>query len=281
MFSSTNRHEIEVLIAHFLKKDRLWVLTHQDFVPPSNVINAILNSARQLISGEPLAYIVGYKRFYDVDFFVDKHVLIPRQETEELIAHVLNSLSSYPVPSLVADIGTGSGCIGLTLAHLASQHRYVLVDISEHALAVAQRNAKQLNISINLVKFQQGDLLDSFLPQTNLPKLIVANLPYLNEHIYQTLTDSVRLFEPKLALSGGPDGLDLCRKLLAHIVALYPHGAYPEMWWEISPEQKDLLLNDTIKIPHQYQIAFYQDLSARIRFVHFIPQSFHDVSDTQ
>lgn len=269
IFSNIKRHELELIMADILKKDRLWVMTHLEYQPSAWQERKMNDYFHQLTIGVPLAYIIGYKRFYDADFFVNKHVLIPRQETEELIERVVETIKEHTRSIKIADIGTGSGCIGISLALQVPKHHYFLLDKSKRALAVAQKNVATLLPKFKNISLYGGNLLAPL--KNDLPDLIIANLPYLSEAIYQDSDIQVRTFEPQLALYGGADGLDLYRQLLKQIGSYYPAGFYPEMWWEISPEQYELLLAGAVDIPKVYHVQFYRDLSDRWRFVRLLP----------
>lgn len=262
-YADVSPHQIELLVAHLFQKDRLWVLTHGDTVLGDNHQASLAGFHDQLMSHMPLAYIVGYKRFYDVDFEVNRHVLIPRQETEELVQRLVNLYRTSEKLTLV-DIGTGSGCIGLTLARLLPTAQLLLTDTSKQALAVAQENY-QIQSSPHNVKFFQGDLLVSVIAAGIYPQIVIANLPYISDAIYLDLPTSVARYEPRVALYGGPDGLDLYRKLLQQIYQYYQNKSYPELWWEISPEQKDLIA--TLFTDQKVQIEYIKDLNERDRFV--------------
>lgn len=274
------RHELELLLAHVLGKDRLWVLTHHQQQLSDQQQKDLHRFIDELMSDTPLAYIVGYKRFYDVDFIVNKHVLIPRQETEELIQHLTHRYNSEfsfqnsafktsdSVNDIVfVDVGTGSGCIGLTLARLMPQYQFCLTDISKQALAIAQKNY-QKQLSPTNVKFFQGDLLESVLNIGFYPQVVIANLPYISAKRYQELPSNVVKYEPRLALDGGADGLQPYRKLLTQISTHYQYETLPELWWEISPEQADLIAGLFIDFPKQPSITIIADLNQRDRFVH-------------
>lgn len=267
MFSNLKRHEVELLIAHIIKKDRLWVLTHLECELSTSQQHQITDSLQKLINGEPLSYIVGYKRFYEADFLVNQHVLIPRQETEELVDLVLDHIRGADQALKIADVGTGSGCIAISLAAQAPQHSFYLVDISDEALQVAKKNVVNILTPENLTKIHllQGSLLDPL--RETLPQVIVANLPYLGDMVYQTMDQQVLAFEPRLALYGGIDGLDIYRQLIKEVENYYNSQPFPQMWWEISPEQYDLIVKGAVSIPAGYHIDFYRDLTDRWRFV--------------
>jgi release factor glutamine methyltransferase len=148
----------------------------------------------------PEAYKTGFQRFYGRDFFVNRDVLIPRIETEEII----DLVKKYR-PKKIADVGAGSGCIGITLA-LELKCEVTLIDISPKAMAVARINAKRLGAK---VKIKKHDLLDG-----GKYDLVVANLPYIPRRRHRHLPPEVRDYEPRLALDGGRRGLEIIYRLL-------------------------------------------------------------------
>lgn len=167
--------------------------------------------------GRPVAYISGKKEFFSQDFTVDHRVLIPRPETETLVEEALRIMPRLPTrPWRVLDVGTGSGAVGITLARLTGAFATCL-DISPDALEVAKINTRRLAVE-HLVDLVCSDLL-SALGKGAQFDLIVANLPYIAVHEWMTLMPDVRLFEPKLALLGGGDGLDVYRRLIAGVRA--------------------------------------------------------------
>jgi release factor glutamine methyltransferase len=161
---------------------------------------------------KPQAYIDGFIEFYGFKFKVTPDVLIPRFETEQLVKEAITFAKSYKEDVRVIDIGTGSGCIAIILAKLLPEATVLAVDISDKALEVAKENANTIGANVNFV---QNDLLSNFRDTADI---IVANLPYIPTKNIATLDESVKNFEPVLALDGGPDGFDLYRKLFGQIV---------------------------------------------------------------
>jgi release factor glutamine methyltransferase len=158
---------------------------------------------------EPVPYLVGHRGFLDLDFAVDERTLIPRPETEVLVEEALAVAVRWPRPR-IADVGTGSGAIAVSLAvHLPQASIYAL-DRSAGALAVARSNAERYGVA-QRVFFMQGDLL---APLAIPVELIVANLPYVSEAEYAALAPDIRLYEPREALLAGVDGLDCIHSLL-------------------------------------------------------------------
>ncbi len=174
--------------------------------------------------GEPVAYILGKQEFYGREFMVDRRVLIPRPETEELVDRALDALAGRAEPR-AADIGTGSGAIAVTLAAEVPSLQAVAVEISANALAVAEENARRNGVA-ERVTFLEGSLLE---PLAELPPfdLIAANLPYVGTGEMELLDASVRDYEPHGALFAGLEGLDLFTPLFEQLRArqvLKPDG---------------------------------------------------------
>ncbi len=159
--------------------------------------------------GKPLAYITGEKEFFSHPFFVDGRVLIPRPETELLVEEAVAILEKRDDIRTVVDVGTGSGIIGNTIARLTSRS-VLCVDISMDALAVARKNSRASGVHEKL-SFLCSDLL-SAVGKGRKFDMIVANLPYVAEREWEDVMKDVREYEPKLALLGGPDGLDVYRR---------------------------------------------------------------------
>lgn len=158
---------------------------------------------------EPLPYLLGHCAFLDLDLRVDRRALIPRPETEKLVESAVESARRWPSPR-VADIGTGSGAIAISLALRLPTARVWATDRSADALALAQLNAQRCGVSARIA-FLQGDLA---APLPEPVEVLVANLPYVSEAEFAALPPDIRLYEPREALVAGPDGLQAIRALL-------------------------------------------------------------------
>lgn len=169
------------------------------------LVERVADGARRRASGEPLAYVSGSAGFRDLDLQVDRRVLIPRPETEGLVELVLQATRQ----GRVVDVGTGSGCIALSLAQEGSYRHVAGVDRSAPALMVARENARRLHLPVS---FLQGDLVSALAPESR--EVVVSNPPYLTEAELQGLDPSVRDWEPHQALASGRDGLNAVRGLL-------------------------------------------------------------------
>ena len=199
--------ESELLLRHTLRLSR--VQLYQDLsreISPAGE-KAYHGLLQRRLNGEPTAYITGQSEFYGLDFHVDPRVLIPRPESELLVEKTLALAQNHPAP-IIAEIGTGSGAVAISVAVNLPPARIYATDISADALQVARSNCRKHGVT-DRVSLLQGDLLD---PLPEAVDLIIANLPYVRTN------DAARLkSEPRLALDGGAEGLDkidqLCRQV--------------------------------------------------------------------
>lgn len=203
----------ELLLAEGLKKKRLQLYMEFDKEVPPAVLDALRPLAKRRAQGEPLQYVQGFAEFGGARFLVTPDVLIPRPETELMLEAVAALL--LPDGGPVADIGTGSGILAVSLARKFPALPIHAVDISEAALAIARKNGEGLD---NLA-FHHGDLAAP-LPAGPF-QAVVANLPYIPSAVVPTLPREVRQ-EPSLALDGGTDGLDLIRLLIVQMAGRTP-----------------------------------------------------------
>ena len=200
-------------------------IADQDKFAPYKVCLAMEDVVRRVLAEEPLAYILGEWSFYGLNLYVDKNVLIPRDDTCT-VAHLAIKKTLYlEQDPRVFDLCTGSGCIGLAVANRVKDARVTLADISDNALAVAQKNVQRLNMG-NRVRCVKVDALappPSFLGKYHL---IVSNPPYITTEEMGQLPISVKDYEPELALHGGEDGLIFYRSIAEHYTPLLHPGGY-------------------------------------------------------
>ena len=226
------RLEAEVMLMNVMRLQRHDLFSQQEteVSPPQE--QALAQILERRLQREPLAYILQYKEFYGVNLLVNPNVLIPRPETECLVEHALfMALMGMETPQLVvADVGAGTGAIAINLAlHLPAARIYA-VDNADAVLDVAAYNVRVHNVA-DRVTLGKGDLLE---PVPEPVDLILANLPYLPTDRIPNLQPEIR-WEPRQALDGGPDGLDLIRRLLHQAPAkLKEHGI---ILLELDPEQ--------------------------------------------
>jgi release factor glutamine methyltransferase len=199
---------LQVMLARVLSRSRVWVLAHPEVELTPEQLEHLDALAARLAQGVPLPYLTGEQEFFGLAFSVTPSVLIPRPETELLVEQALEWLGAQPENRTAADVGTGSGCIAVTLAKHVPDLRVLAIDLSMEALKVARGNAARHGVE-EQINFRQGDLLEGL---DNRLDLICANLPYIPQPSLAGL--DVAKHEPFLALDGGPDGLELIRRLL-------------------------------------------------------------------
>jgi release factor glutamine methyltransferase len=213
--SESPRLDAEVLLAHVRGCPRILLYTAFDQVVSDEERGRFRELVKRRGGGEPVAYLVGSKEFFSLDFAVSPAVLVPRPETEGLVVRVLDlckeRLADRPPPRII-DVGTGSGAIAVTLAKQLPAAEIMATDISAATLAVAQANAARHGVEERMT-FVEGDLLAC--PEAAGPwDIIVSNPPYVREDEFASLPDAVRLHEPRQALVGGETGVEVIRRLV-------------------------------------------------------------------
>lgn len=204
------RREAVSLLMHTLDVDRSFVIAHADRELSVSEIQRFREFVARRASREPLQYITGVQQFFNLHFEVTPDVLIPRPETELIVETALDLLPTTEVP-IIADVGTGSGCIAISLLHEMPSARAVGIDISSNALAVARRNADRHGV-IGRFALAQADGLSAFPQQ--IFSAIVSNPPYIPAKEIDSLQPEVRDHEPLSALVAGDDGLSHIRVLV-------------------------------------------------------------------
>lgn len=209
--------ESRVLLCHLLDISHASLYSHSNQYLPQDIFPIFDTLLSRRLKHEPCAYITGKKEFYGNEFYVDNRVLVPRPETELLVDQALEVIDSLAVlknqPIRIADIGTGSGIIAITLA-LQCQHIDIFaIDCSPQALEVARLNAELHKIE-KRIAFLCGNLLT---PLPFIPDVVIANLPYVTDTELANLQPEISIYEPELALRGGTNGLDLIEELFSQI----------------------------------------------------------------
>jgi release factor glutamine methyltransferase len=213
---------------------------------------------RRCLNGEPTAYITGHREFYGIDFYVDPRVLIPRPESELLVEKALNLAQSRRIVT-IADIGTGCGAIAISLALNLLRTKIYATDVSASALEVARINCCQHRVE-DRISLLRGNMLDP-LPETI--DLIIANLPYVKESEVSQMGRTN--FEPQLALSGGPDGLEKIRCLCQQVsMKIQPQGC---LLMEIGQGQGEAVTAFLYNLFSSSKIEVIPDLSGIERMV--------------
>lgn len=232
------RLDAEVLLSHVLKKQRIFLYVHFDQPLNSEELAAYRECVKKRVRRMPVAYIIGSREFMGLDFKVTEATLIPRPDTEILVEAAIERLKQMEGDELrIADIGTGSGAICLSLLHYVEKLTAVTVDISKDAIEVAKENAQNLGVA-ERIEFLQGDLLS---PLQNKGKFnaIVSNPPYIPKKVIEGLEPEVRCYEPMSALDGGADGLNFYRRLVSGAAAFLTDGGFLAV--EIGIEQAEAL----------------------------------------
>ena len=230
----------EILLSKTINKDRKFVITN----PNTNLKNEDVVKFNSLIErrckGEPVAYLINQKEFWKYSFYVNKNVLIPRPDTELIIEQILKLYSKCRRLQIL-DIGTGSGCIILSLLKERINFKGIGIDISKQSIKISKYNAKMLNLS-NRIKFYNSDV-DNF--KIGKYDIIVSNPPYIKFNDLKYLENDVAHFEPKMALSGGFDGFSKIRKVINKAASLIKKNG--KLFLEIGFDQKEttkrLLMN--------------------------------------
>ncbi|NCU30325.1 peptide chain release factor N(5)-glutamine methyltransferase [Candidatus Saccharibacteria bacterium] len=264
----TAQLDAEVLLAHALDVRREWLAAHPEQILLGNSLKIYMSMVKRRINREPVAYIIGKKEFYGRDFIVTPEVLIPRPDTEDLIDLCLKyskETADIQNPYLeklekgepftdenstdcrIVDVGTGSGCVGITLKLEIPEATVVLTDISTAALAIARKNAENLDADVMIV---ESDLLDKYSKTQNAKSkihfdLIVANLPYVDKS-WEVSPETI--YEPQLALFAEDDGLVLIKKLICQSKYLLKPGGILAL--EADPEQHSSIA----KYANQYRL---------------------------
>ena len=206
------RREAASLLSFILAKDRTFLISHSEESLDDAAFRRFRKSVERRASGEPLQYITGVQDFYGREFRVTPDVLIPRPETELLVEAALELVGKTSEP-FICDVGTGSGCIAVTLLCELRDARVVAVDKSPAAIEVAKLNARDHAV-LDRVEFAVSDCFDTLDPGRYQFDMVVSNPPYVSEAMMAGLQREVRDHEPLVALSPGPDGLSVIRRLI-------------------------------------------------------------------
>jgi release factor glutamine methyltransferase len=266
--------DAQLWLAHVCKSNRTEILAHPEHVVTDKQVERFLEGIERLEAGEPLPYLTGEAEFYGMTFSVTPDTLIPRPETEHLVDTALELIGKMQQrekegPIVIADVGTGSGCIVVSLAAKAPDAKFVAIDASSFALRTAISNAQRHKVEEQCF-FLKGNLLmpliipwlDAIMYRIDL---IVANLPYIADHEWFDLPVSVRQYEPSLALRGGSKGLDLIEELLRQTpTVLAPGGA---VLMEIGSSQGQAVVDLSTYMFPDANVQLIQDYAGLDRLV--------------
>ena len=205
-----NSHKLdsEILLSKVLKKKREELLINLNQIVETQKINYFQRLIDRRSLKEPIAYIIKEKEFWSKSFLVDENTLIPRPETELMVEKIVQIFKEKKL--FILDIGTGTGCILLSVLSELKNSKGIGIDVSKKAILIARKNSKRHKLSGN-VKFYKRSIEEIYHQKFDL---IVSNPPYIRKKDIKNLDDGIRNFEPKLALDGGNDGLDVIKKVI-------------------------------------------------------------------
>ena len=255
----TSSDHAKMLLSSYLDVNPLELLTILDKEVDSNIEKLYKSSLEALKENKPIQYVIGNVNFYGLKFIVNKNVLIPRFETEELVEQVVEYTKDLNKDKIkILDLGCGSGAIGLTLKSILKDSEVTLVDITKEALEVAKLNANNLNLDVTFI---ESDWFSNVkLEQYDI---IVSNPPYIRTD--EEIEEIVKNNEPSLALYGGVDGLDCYRKILANIKP-YLNNKFL-IAFEIGESQKEEIYDIVNKYLKDIEITCKKDLYGRNRMI--------------
>jgi release factor glutamine methyltransferase len=282
LFSDTPELDASILLAQTASKPRTWVMAHPEIELTAEQQKKLDDSLARLERGESFPYVLGKWEFFGNEFEITKDVLIPRPETELLVEKAIAWLqspilpSTFPLPERsrrderilrVADIGTGSGVIAISIALHIPTARIIATDISSAALDVARRNAEKFNVQ-DRIEFIECDLLPTLNVKRLTFNIVCANLPYIPTETLHQLSIYGR--EPTLALDGGKDGLDLYR----HFLQLVPDWLAPNgmILLEIEATRGVKAMSLAYDTFSSATIHLHQDLASRDRLLEITPR---------
>ena len=212
------------LIALCSGQSQEYILGNLEMYAGEEVCKKVDHAAKRLLKGEPLAYVLGEWEFYGLPLHVNENVLIPRDDTVAVASLAIKQAIFLPEAPRILDLCTGSGCIGLAVASRIKDARVTLADVSKEALAVAKKNIARNRMTgrVSCIQADARTPAPAFLGKFDM---IISNPPYINGADMAELDDSVKLYEPHLALFGGEDGLDFYRSIAVNFtLALKPGG---------------------------------------------------------
>ena len=257
--TETSELDVAVLIAHLLGRSRAWVLSHGESELSMEQIHLLEQNLHRYQQGVPLPYLLGQWEFFGHKFFVSEATLIPRPETELMVETTLAWLERHPQAMRVLDVGTGTGCVAISIALACERVRVLASDLSLHALRVAKRNIEQYHLQ-SRVSLSAANLCP---PVASRFDVICANLPYIPTERLKTLPIYGK--EPALALDGGVDGLAIYRNLFA----ILPPFTQPTalITCEMDAEQATEMITLAYRAFPTATVTVLQDLSGQDRLL--------------
>lgn len=262
--SESPRLDAEVLLAQARGCQRIELYTAFDEVPGEEVRAGFRDLVRQRAKGMPVAYLVGHREFYSLDFCVTPDVLIPRPETESLVLRLIElGRQRPPGPVAICDVGTGSGNIAVAAAKHLPNAQLTAIDASPAAVEVARRNAQRHAVA-DRIEFVVGNLLSSLGVEARFD-FVVSNPPYVKESEFEALAPDVRNYEPRVALVAGPRGTEVVEQLVPQAAERLRVGGY--LLLEVSPTTHDAVIALLAADPRFEPAATIRDFSRLPRVV--------------
>lgn len=258
------RLEAEMLAAHVLQCERHHIYLNRDLLMSREQIRTYFKMVEERRLGKPIQYIIGSREFMGLDFKVDKNVLIPRCDTETLVESALEKFSPDK-EVLIADIGTGSGAIAVSLAYYVKNARILGIDSNEEALRIAEQNAKMHGVE-DRIEFLRSDMFAELRDKyEGTLDAIISNPPYIPTKEIDKLAVQVREYEPRSALDGGEDGLDFYRQIASEGYLYLKEEGF--MALEVGYNQAPLVCNILQEVGPYVAISCVKDLSGIERVV--------------
>lgn len=247
-----------LLLQYILKKPRQYLIVYDNEEVGKKEQWEYFVNIEKLANGVPLQHITHHQEFMKMDFYVDENVLIPRPDTEILVEETIKIAKKMNQPKIL-DLCTGSGAIAISIAKNVPDAEVYAIDISQKALDVANKNAKELDAKVKFIK-------SNLFNKMNKMKfdIIVSNPPYIKKDVINSLSKEVQK-EPELALDGGIDGLDFYRKITNQAIDYLKFGSY--LCFEIGYDQKDEVLDIIKKQEHYSNIYCKKDLGGNDRVI--------------
>lgn len=247
-----------LLLQYILKKPRQYLIVYDNEEVGKKEQWEYFVNIEKLANGIPLQHITHHQEFMKMDFYVDENVLIPRPDTEILVEETIKIAKKMNQPKIL-DLCTGSGAIAISIAKNVPDAKVYAIDISQKALDVAKKNAKELDAKVKFIKSNLFDKMDKMKFD-----IIVSNPPYIKKDVINCLSKEVQK-EPELALDGGIDGLDFYRKITAQAIDYLKFGSY--LCFEIGYDQKDEVFDIINKQEHYSNTYCKKDLGGNDRVI--------------
>ena len=246
--SESPRLEAEILLAHSRQTPRIKLYTEFDDVLTEPVRAKMRDLVKRRANREPVAYLVGHREFFSLSFEVAPGVFIPRPDTETLVMETLALAKGMAAPRIL-ELCTGSGCISVSLAVNLPAARITAIELEDIPFAISQKNAEKHKVR-DRIDFRQGNLFGP-VPTDEPFDFVVSNPPYIADGEIPTLEPEISRHEPRAALAGGTDGLDIIRKLADETPRFLKPGGY--LLFELSPEQAEAARQLFLARPKEYE----------------------------